>query len=363
MKKSNYFMMLLLLSGLCFVACDKEDDGDPNDPSPPVATGVYIVNEGTFNQGNCSVSLLNLENSAITNNLYENVNGVPLGDLAQSMTIHQGKGYIVVNNSQKIEVVDIDDFTSIQTLTGFMGPRHLMPSGTKAYVCDWSSNEVVVLDLNSGAIIKHIPVGSGPEQSAISGTRLFVANIGGFGTDSTVTVIDMFADTVVTTLQVGINPNSIVSDKYGKIWVLCGGSAGPDFSCGTADDVAGSLWCINPNTFVIENQFMMSQSEHPVKLQIYSDRTMLAYLLGNDCFSFSGQVVRLPIGASTLNHTPVIPNKTFYGLGINEATQDIYAGLSTGFTTNGYLFRYTNNGVLIDSMQVGISPNGFAFKN
>jgi YVTN family beta-propeller protein len=235
-----------------------------------------------------------------------------------------------------------------------------MPSGTKAYVCDWFTNEVAVLDLNSGSVIKHIPAGSGPEQSTISGSKLFVANVGGLTSDSTITVIDMFADTVVATLQVGVNPNSIVTDKYGKIWVLCGGSTGPDYIGGTSDDIAGSLWSINPNTYVIEEQFMMNQADHPVKLQIYSERTMLAYLLGTDCYT--GQVIKMAITAGSLNNTPVI-NKTFYGLGINETTEDIYGGYNTGFSTNGYVFRYTNGGALIDSMEVGIAPNGFAFKN
>ncbi len=361
MKKplsNQFFILATLVTGLCFTSCEDDGDDPPDSIAPLPSTGVYIVNEGAFNQGNSSISFLNFEDSTLTNNIYESVNGVPLGDLAQSMTIHQGKGYILVNNSQKIEVVNIADFTSVQTITGLSGPRHMMPSGTKAYVCDWFSNEVAVLDLTSGSIIKHIPTGNGPEQSAISGTKLFVANVGGFGMDSTVTVIDMFGDTVLTTLQVGINPNSIVSDKYGKIWVLCGGSTGPDFIGGTGDDIAGSLWCINPNSYVIEEQYVMNPSDHPLKLQVYATRTMLAYLFGTD--GYSGQVVKMSITANGPNNTPII-NKTFYGLAIDETNQYIYGGYSAGFTQNGTMFRYTQSGILLDSMEVGIAPNGFVF--
>jgi YVTN family beta-propeller protein len=352
------FTIALLSMTTIFISCDKDEDEGTTIVTPST-TGVYVVNEGNFGAGNSSISFLDLQSGTLTNNLFEATNGVPLGDVAQSMMIHQGKGYIVVNNSQKIEVVDISNFTSLTTINGLQSPRHMTAIGSKGYVCDWFSNEVAVIDLTSNTIIKHLPVGTGPEQSAVSGTQLFVANIGGLSSDSTVSVIDLFDDLVVGTITVGINPNSIVSDKYGKVWVLCGGSTGPDFIGGTADDIAGSLWCINPNTYVIEKQFLMNAANHPVKMKINKDKTELWYLLGED--GYSGNIVKMGISAPAPNNNPVI-SKTFYGLGIDAENGNIYGGYSPGFTQNGFMFRYNSAGVLIDSMGVGIAPNGFEFK-
>src|SRR5688572_9286512 len=114
---------ILTIFSIAFIACDKEDD-EPDTPSNPSSPGVYIVNEGAFGSGNSSISFFDFQTNAVTNNIYQTTNGVPLGDVAQMMLVHQGKGYIVVNNSQKIEVVDSDNCTSIGTISGFQSPRH-----------------------------------------------------------------------------------------------------------------------------------------------------------------------------------------------------------------------------------------------
>jgi hypothetical protein len=45
----------------------------------------------------------------------------------------------------------------------------------------------------------------------------------------------------------------------GKVWVLCSGWYGLDYTGGTSDDVAGRLVRINPSTNTIETEFIMGQ--------------------------------------------------------------------------------------------------------
>lgn len=294
----------------------------------------------------------------MTNDLFEKVNGFPLGDLAQSMTIYNNKGYIIVNNSQKVEVVNMNNFSNTQTITGLQGPRSIVAKGNKGYISDWFSNQVVVIDLSTNAITNTIQVGTGPEQMAIVGNALFVTNVGGFGSDSTVSVINLLTETNAGTIQVGTNPNSIQLDVNGKLWILCAGSTGPDFIGGTADDIAGSLWKINPLTFTVETTFSMMSSDHPIKLQIDGSGDTLFYLSGIN--GYTGKIIKQEVNQTTFTNTVII-QKEFYGLGIDPISGILYGAFVPGFTQNGYIFRYATNHALLDSAEVGVAPNGFAF--
>jgi YVTN family beta-propeller protein len=356
MKLKILLPVLALIAALT-TSC-KDDDPEIITPPTTIGRAVFVVNEGSFGSGNSSLSMIDLLSNSIYQDVFQTVNGFPLGDVAQSMHIHNGKGYIVVNNSQKVEVINSLTLESTATITGFQSPRHFLAKGNKGYVTDWFSNRVAVVDLTSNSIVNSISVGNGPEQMIISGNRLFVTNVGGFGTDSTVSVIDLQSETVEATLITGINPNSLQTDATGKLWVLCGGTTGPDFIGGTADDIGGSLIKIDPVTLATENTFSFPQSAHPSKLQINSTGDVLYYLNGTD--GYTGNIMKMNTGG-TLPVQPFI-NRVFYGLGVDKKSGIIYGGYVPGFTSNGYVIRYNSSAVLIDSMQAGIAPNGFCFR-
>jgi hypothetical protein len=351
-------LMIIAIAVQIISGCDKDDDN--NNPGSPVsATGAFVVNEGAYGGGNSSVSFLDFSTGIMHNGLFAQSNGFPLGDVAQSMIIEGNTGYIVVNNSQKVEVVNLDDLSVKATITGFQGPRYMAIAGGKGFVSDWFSNKVCVVNLVSNTIVKQIPAGNGPDQLLFAGNRLFVCNIGGWGTDSTVTVIDPVNGSVITTLTVGINPNSIVADKNGKIWILCGGSTGPDFTGGTPDDIAGTLVRIDPTSVTIEKNIPIPAFLHPLKLTINGAGDRLWYLLGSD--GYYGQVTRMNI-ADTLFQTNPLINRMFYGLGVDPESGIVYCGHAPSFSQNGYLIRFLASGTPLDSMEAGIAPNGFCFR-
>jgi YVTN family beta-propeller protein len=348
---------LILCTVILMSSCKKEDK---NENLTYSTQGVYVVNEGAFGSGNSSVSFLDLASGQMLNNLFENTNGIPLGDVAQSMTIYNNSGYVIVNNSAKIEVVNLNDFSTITTINGLQGPRYMVVGNGKGYASDWFSNEVVVIDLATNTITNHIPTGAGPEQMLISNNRLFVANIGGYGNDSTVTVINTDLETVEATIQVGLNPNSIARDADGQLWILCGGSTGPDFTGGTADDIAGSLHKLNPSTLSVDKVISMNSNQHPVKLQVNTAGTTLYFLDGDN--GYTGKISKLAVTASSITEKEIIVNRDFYGLALDEGNNLIYAGFAPSFSQNGYVFRYTVSGSLVDYLQVGIAPNYFSFR-
>src|SRR5690606_7340609 len=138
-------------------------------------------------------------------------------------------------------------------------------SASKGYVTDWVSNTVAVVNLNSFSITKNIPAGNGPEKMLQIGNQLFVVNSGGFGIDSTVTVINTVTDAVDTTIVVCHNPNSLQLDGNGDLWTLCGGIN--DWN-NPNNNTAGQLVKLQTsnNSLVMSATSFTSTSMHPANL-------------------------------------------------------------------------------------------------
>lgn len=338
-----------------FASCEKEKDQNVT-PLPDNLNGVFVINEGAFLAGNASVSFYSSDSAFSLSDIFQAANGFPVGDVLQSMTIFNNKGYLCVNNSQKIEIVSMNDFKKTGTITGINSPRFFYGvNNSRGLVSDWSSNKVFLVNLNTLMITDSISCGQGPEQMLIVNNKLFICNSGGFTDDSTVTVADVNTMNVIAEITCGVNPASLCQDVNGKVWVLCRGSLGSDFTP-TPDDAGGKLLRIDPATLTTEVMLPFAFDEHPLKLTMNQSKDTLYFLSGNS--TYTGEVYRISINDMVLPTLPFIAQES-YALGIHpEGT--IYTAKAS-FSANSHMFRYTHNGTLIDSAEVGIGPNGFVF--
>jgi hypothetical protein len=343
----SLFSSLILITG-CI-------DKNNVTPSGTWANTVFIINEGPFQTGSGSVSAFNRESLEVTNNLFETVNGRPLGNIVQSMTIYKDKAYIVVNNSGKIEVVNLADFKSDTTIEYLVLPRYFIGfNDQKAYVSCWDST-VKVINLIDYSIIASIQTGTGPDEMILAGDKLFVLNSGGFDTDSTVSVIRTDDDEPAVLIKVGDRPSGIQKDVNGNIWVLCSGKGWNGFPA--PGDSRGKLVCIDPVSFEIIKEIYFPDSEnHPDNLIIDENGTKLYYSHPAGIFAFS-------VYALSLETLPLITgNAMFYGLGYDKATKMVLATDPLDYAQNGWVFRFNAaDGAAVDSFPVGVIPNGFCF--
>jgi len=355
MKILKKFLLIAAILATIFVSCSKDDE-------KPIDTGylhgVFITNEGGFMSNNGSISYYDIDSGKVTNNLFQMINGRVPGDVVQSFGVAGNKGFIVVNNSQKVEVVDMESFESLGTITGVDYPRYFIGiDNDKGYLTNGSfAGKVYIINLVTLELTDSIAVGNGPENIVKSGNYVFVANSGGWTNDSTVSVIDVTTDQVIKTIHAGDNPTDLVVDNNGDIWVLCKGKVVYDQNWNITDETDSKLVKINGGNRSVEETFVVGQTGdffNPNRLAISNDGQ-------NIFFGEAGGIYRMNIADSNVP-TSVFIAKQYYGLDIDPDNGTVYCLKANGFDANGMVYMYNSNGILTDSLGVGIAPNGATF--
>ncbi|MCK9411268.1 MAG: YncE family protein [Prolixibacteraceae bacterium] len=348
------YLPLFLLPGL-FSGCMKDDAWireHRQQENIQIASGaLFVVNEGNFMYGNATLSSYDTLKRVVQNDLFYKVNGLPLGDVAESMTIWNSKGYIVINNSGKIYVMDVANGKYTGKITGLTSPRFIhFINDQKAYVTDLYAGKISIVDPTTNLVTGSIPCPShtSTEEMVQFGNLLFVTCWSG---DKTVLVIDTEKDRIVTEITTGLQPCGLVLDRYDKIWVLCQSLPG-----NSSNNIA-MLQKIDPVTRVIEKSFGFPATAKPVKLVIDGLGENLYFLLGNDVYKMSVLADQLPAKPFL-----ALQSKLLYGLGIDPHNGNIYVGDALDYQQSGIISRFSNSGKLQDTFKAGIIPGRFCFK-
>ncbi len=340
--------IVFLFIFLCLIfSCRKDKPADLIQPLiSSGANGVFITNEGNFQFGNAKVSYYEPSQTTATIDLFQPANNRSLGDVCQSMCLFNGKAYLVINNSNKIEVVNSNTFVSFATITGFTSPRYILPvSNNKAYVTDFASNNISIVDLSNNSITGNIPCSGWTEELTLAYGKAFVTN----QKKNKVYVVNTTTDVLTDSITVGYASNSIKEDKNGKLWVLCGGSQ--------TNSINASLHRINPITNIVEQTFVFPNlTDSPWKLAINGTNDTMYFL--------NKGVYRMPINSGSLPVAPFIAqgSSNFYGLGVDPNSSIIYVSDAIDYVQRGVIYRYKPNGTVINNFLAGIIPGDFYFK-
>lgn len=330
----------------------------PHDSVPGVTIGsVLVLNEGTFTYANSSLTYYNPKNDSVANYVFFNANGAPIGDTGESLALLDGKLYIVVNNSNYIYKADINtfkcDLSQPYQITGFMSPRYMLPvSSTKAYVSDIKGTDLWIINPQTMTHTGSIPMGKSTECMLRVGDELYVTNWSRFYVsgmvNNTVQVVDIVNDTKVADIEVGFEPNCIVKDKNGDVWVMCEGDVN-DLS------VPSTLWKINPSTK--NATLIISFEQRAMNLAIDPTGTYLYFVYGGD-WTTGGDVRRVSVDSPSEIDSFVISgtDKMFYKLFLDPWFGDIYLTDAKNYAMDGTVYRYASDGTLLKSFDAGICP-------
>lgn len=338
MKTTNFkFLMLLLAGSLFYTSCKKEDTPPVVEEEETVADGLYVLNEGNWGAGNTTLTYYNVATKTATTDYFFNKNGSGLGDTGNDMIKHGKKMYIVMNISSYVQVTDLAG-THVKKIDfkdaggAARQPRYAVAYKNKVLVSSYDGT-VAVIDTASLTIDKFITVGSNPEQMAISGDKLFVANSGGLNLvmDSTVSVIDLASYTEIFKIKVKQNPNAVVADNAGNVYVACIGNYG---------DVEPGLFKINAFTNVVTYR----NDEIAVGDMRFHNGFLYTTggYLGGAVVSKLNTATLTPEGTSFIKDGTTIT--TPYSLDIDTDNGDVYVTDAKNYTSSGEVFCFDKDG-------------------
>lgn len=362
MFKNRLFQVGLIAITAILSSCS---DDDVSTSIPVGAEGFYVINEGGFGNGNTSISFYDRNSDNISNDLFLTANGVALGDQAQSIGVHNERAYIVVQNSSKIEVVNTADFSSVATISEEVeSPRYFLAvSDTKGYVSDWGadgvSGSVRVIDLTTNAVTATIQTESqGANRMLLVGNEVFLANSGGFGRDSNITVINITTDQVARTIAVADNPDGMVQDANGDIWVACKGHTAFDFQTFEVieeESTPAAIIKINTDGDVLArlDYTAVGFGLDASSIHINSTGDRIYYL-------YSGQIFSMSTSDTSLPSSPFV-NDFYYGMSVDPFTNNVIGCEAPDFNSSGNIDIYTSAGTLETTFSVGIGPNGCTY--
>ncbi|MCM1348355.1 MAG: YncE family protein [Firmicutes bacterium] len=333
----------------------KWDYGEPEDIQAS-GNGLFIVCEGNFQYSNASLSYYDPATRQVSNEVFQRANGYKLGDVAQSMTIYNGTGWVVVNHSHVIFAIDPVTFREKGRITGLTSPRYIhFVSPQKAYVSQLWDNRIFIINPSTCEITGTILV---PGMNSDQGSTEQMIQWGDYvfcncwSYQRSIIRIDTRTDKVDAELEVGLQPSSIALDRYGKLWALTDGG----YDGSPAGHENPSLYCIDANSFTIEKQFQFRMADSPSELQINGTRDTL-YWINRDIWRMDVRAQRPPV-------RPFLSERktTYYGLTVDPRSGEVYVADAIDYEQQGMIYRYTGNAQPVDSFYVGVTPGAFCWK-
>ncbi len=319
-------------------------------------TGLFITNEGMFQYGNATLSYYDPETKSVENEVFYRANAMKLGDVAQSMTIRDGVGWIVVNNSHVIFAIDINTFKEVGRITNLASPRYIhFVSDEKAYVTQIWDNRIFIVNPKRYEITGYIEcpnmaMESGSTEQMVQYGKYVFVNCWSY--QNRILKIDTETDQVVDELIVGIQPTSLVMDKNYKLWTITdGGYEESPYGYETP-----SLYRIDAARFEIEKQFRFKPGDSPSEVQINGEGDKL-FWINKDIWSMNVEADRVPV-------RPFLKYRDtkYYGLTVNPRNGDVYVADAIDYQQQGVIYRYTADGEPVDEFYVGVTPGAFCWK-
>lgn len=348
----NKLNLLLLILLIAFTACQK-DDKTVNPPISNEYKGAYIINEGLYGQNNSSISFIDLAAGTVNNNVYEAANnGSSLGDTGNDFEIFGNKGYIAVDNSNKIEIIDLKTFKSLGFVDLGVGssPRDVVIiDSTLGYVTSLYTNKLIKFNPSTKQVLKLIDVGDKPEAAVFANGKIYVTN-SGFGNGKTVSVVDLTTDTEIAKLNVGVNPRFAHKADDGSVYVVCSGSY----------DATGKGGVYKIVNLTVTDSVIINSN--PGESTLINNSTMV---VANNFGLFKVNLSNMSVEANSFVNAMDI-NPIFgviYSVAYDKVNNVLYCGNPKDFQQNGEVVVLNLNGQELKRYNVGINPGCIYIKN
>lgn len=375
--KRFFCFLSVAVSGMLFTACDKPGLY-PGGSLKDAPIECLVLNEGLLNTNAGALSVVYRDSSVVVD-AFQDVNHRPMGDVAQSVTLINGKYFVAMNNSKKIEILDPVTFRSLGTIlykqAGF--PRQIVPvSPTEAVVSDLHNQLVRIRTVKPyGEPLEYISipawieylVGAENKIFGITSRGLMVFDANRIVKEEARLLREVYNEEYTKTCR-------ILKDKHGKLWVLMNRKQG--------NKVAGIvLVCVDPLRERVVKKHELPLGEQlpegvvgalrhinynrtdidPTGTWIYFNAMTRSEEPNNQGVYEQQSVFRLNVDTGVFEHYRALPGVSMmYGFAVGP-TGDVYLCDCLDYTAQrGYVRCYRENG-RVDSYRVGVYPSQVYF--
>ena len=367
-----YITILLSIVGCrtddYIVYMEDEDTGAKTEATEVL--GMYVLNEGNMGSNKCTLDFLDLsgETAHYLRNIYaeRNPNEVKeLGDVGNDAQIYGSKLWLVINCSNKVEVLGAKDAVK-QGKIDVPNCRSVAFHKGYAYVSSYVGPVNVSQDAPLGQVYKidtltlrtvaKVTVGYQPEELAVIGDKLYVANSGGYMVpdyDHTVSVIDLNTFTEERKIDVAPNLHRCRADRYGQLWVSSRGDyyGEPSHLCWLQQDASGQLQCMGRIDVVVSDMCIVGDSLYYMGMQFNYETMKNERMLGIINVA-THEVVNRQLTTAKEADAIIQP----YGIIVNPNERDFYLMDAKNYVSSGELLHFKKDGTFDYKVRTGDIP-------
>ncbi|MCR8556773.1 YncE family protein [Mucilaginibacter sp. BJC16-A38] len=352
MKQIKLSYLLIAIAFVTVLASCHKDKIIPKTDTPTATrAGLYVLNQGVFQSNNSTLTYYDYTTKQLTADFFSSANGgSKLGDTGNDIEIYGSKMYIIVNNSDRVDVVNAKTGKVIKQ-NSLHQCRSVAFYKGNAFITSYDGN-VAVMDTTSLTINKYITVGRNPEQLVVSNDKLYVANSGGlsFGNpDKTVSVIDLTSLTETKKIPVTADPVSLAADGYGNVYVI---------SLGDFASIKAGITIIDNKTDIVKSQLAPALGYN---IPIVAQGDFVYYVTADNKIAVYNAKTQTAAQTNFITDGTVIT--TPYALAADALTGEIFVTDAKDYASNGTLYAFDKTGKLEYSITVGINPGKIAFVN
>ncbi|QHS57261.1 YncE family protein [Mucilaginibacter sp. 14171R-50] len=347
--KPKYLFISLAFATL-LTSCSKEKVQPTPDKPDAERAGLYILNQGGIGHNNSTLSYYDYTAKKLTPDIFAAINTEKLGDTGNDLGIYGSKMFIVVNNSDLVDVAEAKTVKLIKKIS-ITQPRSIVFYKSNAFVTSYNGT-VSVIDTASLAIVKSIKVGRNPEQMAVSNGKLYVANSGGLDypdLDKTVSVIDLATLSETKKITVTVNPITIAADTYGNVYVL---------SAGNYNDVSAGITIINTTTDAVTSQSDLTLGYN---LPIAANGDYVYFPTADNKIAMYNAKTQQPERANFITGDVTITSP--YAITIDSITGEVFIADAKDYSSNGSVTAFDKTGKKEYTMETGVSPGKIVLVN
>ncbi|MEN6617929.1 MAG: DUF5074 domain-containing protein [Rikenellaceae bacterium] len=337
---------------------------------------MIVVCEGQFTKGTASLSAVTYDGT-VSWDIFRDVNQMPLGDVAQSITYIDGKYFVVLNNSRQIKVVEPNTFELLGTIDYEQNasPRFMVPINESEAIVSDLVLQLTKINYKTYKVLEYINFsGSGIsqiEKMTKVDNKIFCAALGkGVGvldsdniSKTSIRFVEGFTGSIMKTAK-------MILDKNNKLWVFATASGKSVLNCidpvtekvvKTVEipyAVSGSAGYVIGSITGTSGYNRMDTDRTRGKLYFY-----MTMLVNVERKATIGAVFTLDVDKDAIDPVPYreLPGLgMMYGMNISPEG-DVYLCDCLDYTAQrGFLREYKADGS-VDSKRVGIYPRMIHF--